>query len=458
MLIAIEGCCHGELEDIYRAIADREKRLQRRIDLLIICGDFQAVRNAHDLESLACPPKYRRLGIFADYYTGKRRAPVPTVFIGGNHEASNYLTELYLGGWVCPNIYYLGHAGVIRVNGLRIGGLSGIYNYHSYHKGHYELPPYDRNTIRSVYHTRYYDVLKLMQIEQPLDIFVSHDWPQGIEQHGDTNGLIKRKPFFAKEPNHWYSAHLHVKFTASVHHPPSARTEALRNYRPLTKIGTGRRPKHTNPDELTIDTSDSDSGSGGDDVEAVSPVCKPLAEPQARPVPGRARLQLPPPKNTTSADVVALDISASDGETPVGHSVATQPPQLTQAPTTAPGRSRLVLPPPAHTASPLPSLLEIGHSEAAPEPATPTVLPTTVEEGTQPPSVPNTTGIAEPVEAMPMEVESVRPDNQVAPPQPIPSDLSTVRQWPRLASHTRYFGTTEFLALDKCLRGRQFLE
>jgi lariat debranching enzyme len=41
------------------------------------------------------PEKYRRLGDFASYYNGNKRAPVLTIFIGGNHEASNYLHELY---------------------------------------------------------------------------------------------------------------------------------------------------------------------------------------------------------------------------------------------------------------------------------------------------------------------------------------------------------------------------
>jgi lariat debranching enzyme len=41
------------------------------------------------------PEKYRRLGDFAAYYNGTKTAPVPTIFIGGNHEASNYLHELY---------------------------------------------------------------------------------------------------------------------------------------------------------------------------------------------------------------------------------------------------------------------------------------------------------------------------------------------------------------------------
>ena len=42
------------------------------------------------------------------YYSGEKKAPVLTIFIGGNHEASNYLQELPYGGWVAPNIYYLG--------------------------------------------------------------------------------------------------------------------------------------------------------------------------------------------------------------------------------------------------------------------------------------------------------------------------------------------------------------
>ena len=47
------------------------------------------------------------------YYSGEKVAPVLTIFVGGNHEASNYLQELPYGGWVAPNIYYLGYAGRI---------------------------------------------------------------------------------------------------------------------------------------------------------------------------------------------------------------------------------------------------------------------------------------------------------------------------------------------------------
>ena len=76
---------------------------------------------------MACPDKYKSMCSFYKYYSGEAIAPVLTIFIGGNHEATNYLQELAYGGWVAPNIYYMGYAGVLEVNGVRIGGLSGIF-------------------------------------------------------------------------------------------------------------------------------------------------------------------------------------------------------------------------------------------------------------------------------------------------------------------------------------------
>jgi hypothetical protein len=39
--VAIEGCCHGELDNIYATLAHLEKAEGRKVDLLICCGDFQ---------------------------------------------------------------------------------------------------------------------------------------------------------------------------------------------------------------------------------------------------------------------------------------------------------------------------------------------------------------------------------------------------------------------------------
>ena len=43
--IAVEGCCHGELDAIYDSIRLTQQQTGVSIDVLIICGDFQAVRN-----------------------------------------------------------------------------------------------------------------------------------------------------------------------------------------------------------------------------------------------------------------------------------------------------------------------------------------------------------------------------------------------------------------------------
>lgn len=232
MRVAIEGCCHGCLDQIYRSIS------KKKVDLLIICGDFQSIRNRMDLQSMSVPDKYKKMGNFQDYYTGKKKAPVFTIFIGGNHEASNYLEELKHGGFVAPNIYYMGRTSVMWYKGLRIGGLSGVY----WKKDFMDLAPtsyrfpYDRYTIRSIYHYRKDDYLKLYLLEKSNKmVMISHDWPEGIYDNGDVKKLLKKKPFFKEDiknhclgspfnmellkviqPNFWFSAHLHVRFVATV--------------------------------------------------------------------------------------------------------------------------------------------------------------------------------------------------------------------------------------------------
>nr|XP_061826806.1 lariat debranching enzyme-like [Nerophis lumbriciformis]XP_061826807.1 lariat debranching enzyme-like [Nerophis lumbriciformis]XP_061826808.1 lariat debranching enzyme-like [Nerophis lumbriciformis]XP_061826809.1 lariat debranching enzyme-like [Nerophis lumbriciformis]XP_061826810.1 lariat debranching enzyme-like [Nerophis lumbriciformis] len=241
MKIAVEGCCHGELDKIYETIAYLEKKQDVKVDLLLCCGDFQAVRNEGDLKCMAVPAKYRTMQTFYKYFSGEKKAPILTIFIGGNHEASNHLQELPYGGWVAPNIYYLGYAGVVRYKGVRIGGVSGIFKSHDYRRGHHEFPPYNPETLRSVYHVRNIEVFKLKQIRMPVDIFMSHDWPRGVYHHGHTEELLRKKKFLRHEvesnslgspaaaelldhlqPAYWFSAHLHVKFAALVEHPPKA--------------------------------------------------------------------------------------------------------------------------------------------------------------------------------------------------------------------------------------------
>lgn len=64
MRIAVEGCAHGELETIYSIIQEREKQDGKKVDLLLCCGDFQAVRNLEDLQCMAVPDKFKDMCTF----------------------------------------------------------------------------------------------------------------------------------------------------------------------------------------------------------------------------------------------------------------------------------------------------------------------------------------------------------------------------------------------------------
>lgn len=180
------------------------------------------------------------------YYSGEKVAPILTIFIGGNHEASNYLQELPYGGWVAPNIYYMGYAGVLKYKGIRIGGMSGIHKGFDYYKGHFEKPPYDPSTIRSVYHYRQLETFRLQQLTEPIDIMMSHDWPNDVYNYGNVEQLLRFKRHFRDEvhenrlgsrpclellkklqPTYWFSGHLHCKFAAIYPHSNGSETKFL---------------------------------------------------------------------------------------------------------------------------------------------------------------------------------------------------------------------------------------
>lgn len=106
----------------------------------------------------------------------------------------------------------------------------------------------------------------------PVDICLSHDWPQYIERHGNYNGLMKRKPHFRSDaetgrlgsppllevlkkvrPSWWFSGHMHVKF------------EAMFKHEDQVAVTTGASSssavvKEANPDEIQIDFDDDDQG------------------------------------------------------------------------------------------------------------------------------------------------------------------------------------------------------
>ncbi|ANQ09428.1 RNA lariat debranching enzyme [Plasmodium coatneyi] len=238
MIIAVVGCTHGELNFIYATIEKLEQDNNFKVDLLICCGDFECVRYGVDNDCLNVPNKYKKEeNDFRDYFTGKKKAKVLTIFIGGNHEAVNVLKQLYYGGWVAPNIYFLGYSNIHNINGLRICSLSGIYKKYNFYKRYNEHYPYDEISKVSSYHIRKYEIEKLKLVKEKIDVVITHDWPNNIEKHGDMNDLLRRKFHFQSDiynntlgnphtefllnklkPYFWFSSHLHVKYSAIFLH------------------------------------------------------------------------------------------------------------------------------------------------------------------------------------------------------------------------------------------------
>ncbi|KAJ9123081.1 hypothetical protein QFC22_001271 [Naganishia vaughanmartiniae] len=309
-------------------VADARQNTQT--DLLLLCGDFQAIRNLHDFPSMAVPAKYRQLGDFWEYYAGIRVAPVLTVVIGGNHECMAYMWELYHGGWLAPNIYFLGAAGSIYVNPtiavpsaakpIRLSGMSGIYKSFDYKRGHFETVPFNEKSVKSAYHVREYDVLKLKQLSRRktkdvVDLFMSHDWPVTITRYGDERKLLQQKPYFRDEaksgtlgsvpalellhhlaPAYWFSAHLHVKFSALVSHdkltqdvraitPEPSNTAHVVNPDEIT-LDDDEELEAVNPDKIDLDMDDSDDEEPADDA----PCSVAKSDPQAENTPAQEEL------------------------------------------------------------------------------------------------------------------------------------------------------------------------
>ncbi|XP_076351145.1 lariat debranching enzyme isoform X2 [Tachypleus tridentatus] len=137
---------------------------------------------------------------------------------------------------ICKSVCHC-FAGVVNFGGLRIAGLSGIYKGADYLKGHFEYPPYNESTKRSIYHVRNLEIFRLKQLKEPIDIFISHDWPRGVYNYGNKERLLKVKRHFREEmeqnklgsrpseelllrlqPRYWFAAHLHCRFAAIISH------------------------------------------------------------------------------------------------------------------------------------------------------------------------------------------------------------------------------------------------
>eukprot|EP00474_Spongospora_subterranea_P004430 CRZ04888.1 hypothetical protein [Spongospora subterranea] len=238
MLIAIAAGVMGEWAAVHRQILKQTRKTGRRPDLLLVPGNSIPARNAGDLAQTHMCDKFQSRHSFYKYYARESTSPCPTIVVGGEHDPSNYLFEMYFGGWLAPRIYYLGASGCVRFGGLRIAGISGVYDQERFDTGYHEPFPLRADDLRTFPFTRQAELFKLRQISGGVDLVLSYDWPTGVTRHLDDDGgsLFERYPHVAGgngravgnphldsvlkhlQPQYWIAGRHYVDFTSRIEH------------------------------------------------------------------------------------------------------------------------------------------------------------------------------------------------------------------------------------------------
>ena len=179
---------------------------------------------------------------------------------------------------------------MVRLGGIRIAGMSGIWKGYNYNKPHYERLPYNQDDIKSIYHVREIDTRKLLQLRTQVDIGISHDWPRAVEKYGNERALYNMKPDFEQEskdgtlgnlaatyvmdrlrPLYWFAAHMHCKFSATKTYDEvprsqdtpvlghSAKTNGLSLENGNTESASSPSIVAHNADEIDLDMDDEET-------------------------------------------------------------------------------------------------------------------------------------------------------------------------------------------------------
>ena len=178
MRIAVVGDLHGHWLELRNVL--EELHAHSPIDLVLQVGDAQATRDDVDLSFMPVPEKYRRLGTFQQLAVPW---PIPTWFIGGNHEPFNRLESMPMGGEMLENLHYMGRATSRTFGALRIAGLSGVFSSRFYDSPR-EARPFSTSKAKQAAYFRRKEVQELSRTPRP-DILLLHEWPAQMESARD---------------------------------------------------------------------------------------------------------------------------------------------------------------------------------------------------------------------------------------------------------------------------------
>ncbi|RZD14672.1 MAG: hypothetical protein EVJ47_05770 [Candidatus Acidulodesulfobacterium ferriphilum] len=191
MNICVAGDVHGRIDKFYENIRDFELKLKISFDVVLQVGDFGIWIDEKNHDGIT--KLHGGTGDFPKWHKGKRAVPIKTYFINGNNEDFNFLEAVKLSGdfEILKNLFYVPNGTVADIkagtgmaayksgkdaslNGgntenLVVAGIGGKYD-----------PEYFNHREADRYYTKYEIDNLIKHANGNIDIFISHDAPEGV--------------------------------------------------------------------------------------------------------------------------------------------------------------------------------------------------------------------------------------------------------------------------------------
>lgn len=178
MNICVAGDVHGRINKFYKSVKDFELELKINFDVVLQLGDFGIWidEKYHD----GITKFHSGTGDFPNWYREKRAVPIKTYFINGNNEDFNFLNAVKLSGdlEILKNLFYIPNGTAAKVETgtetgtetLIVAGIGGKY-----------APEYFKYRESDRHYTQCeIDNLAEYANKNKIDIFISHDAPEGV--------------------------------------------------------------------------------------------------------------------------------------------------------------------------------------------------------------------------------------------------------------------------------------
>lgn len=218
---AVVGDVHGDHWTMIRLLQKWEKSRKKPLDFVLQVGDFEPHRDEADLATMAAPAKYRDLGDFPQFASGNAQFPWPIYFIGGNHEPYGWLETLPAGGQISPNCHFIGRANIMEIGGLKVAGLSGIFQSHLFDLARPDVSQFGSKSNKDWIGWNEGDIEKLLSLGRA-DIFLLHEWPVAFGDNQRHFAPVEARQWIelalqSLRPKLIFCGHLHHRLRGATH-------------------------------------------------------------------------------------------------------------------------------------------------------------------------------------------------------------------------------------------------